>query len=453
VVHPARGIAEFGIVRLNTIVGIAETPSSADLAATVSTVTPAPPCRLCGVPLRHTFVDLGMSPLCESFLTVEELDKVERFYPLHVRICEDCLLVQLEAYVPGSDIFTDYAYFSAYSDSWVEHARVYSERMIERFDLGQASLVLELASNDGYLLQHFVQRGIPALGIDPARNVVEEARARGVDTIVDFFDSRLARQLAAEGRRADLLAANNVLAQVPELNDFVAGIEIVLAENGVATIEVPHLLRLIEGLQFDTIYHEHYSYFSLTTMVRLFADHGLEVFDVEELPSHGGSLRVFVQRRGSAARRVEDRVGQLLERERAGGYDSLAGYQDFGARVADVKWSLLELLIRLRREGGRVVGYGAPGKGNTLLNYCGIRTDLLEYTVDRNPHKHGKYLPGTHIPIHPPERISETRPDYILILPWNLQKEIAAQLSYGRAWGAQLIVPIPRPQVVSWQDT
>jgi SAM-dependent methyltransferase len=410
----------------------------------------APPCRLCGTPLHHTFVDLGKSPLCESFLSADELDGVERFYPLHVRICEDCLLVQLEAYVPGEEIFRDYAYFSAYSDSWVEHARVYTGGMIERFLLGEDSLVLELASNDGYLLQHFVQRGIPCLGIDPAENVAEAARARGVETIVDFFGSRLASQLVAEGRRADLIAANNVLAQVPPLNDFVAGIQIVLAPHGVATIEVPHLLRLIEGLQFDTIYHEHYSYFSLTTMVRLFAEHGLQVFDVEELPSHGGSLRVFVQRADSGPHEVSASVIRVLGDEHAGGYDSLEGYRDFADRVVEIKWGLLELLIGLRREGKQVVGYGAPGKGNTLLNYCGIRTDLLDYTVDRNPFKHGKFLPGTQIPIYPPERIEETRPDCILILPWNLQKEIAAQLSYVQAWGAKLIVPIPRPGVLDW---
>jgi SAM-dependent methyltransferase len=427
-----------------------ETATTAELAGPAA--LPAPPCRLCGTPLTRTFVDLGMSPLCESFLPAEQLDQVEHFYPLHVRICDDCLLVQLEAYVPGSDIFRDYAYFSAYSDSWVEHARVYSEQMVSRFGLGPDSLVLELASNDGYLLQHFVRKGIPALGIDPAENVVEEARARGVETIVDFFDSRLARQLVAEGRRADLIAANNVLAQIPELNDFVAGIEIVLADDGVATIEVPHLVRLIEGLQFDTIYHEHYSYFSLTTMVRLFAEQGLEVFDVEELPSHGGSLRVFVQRQGNVRRPPGENVALVLDEERSGGYDSLAGYRDFGSRVVDVKWSLLELLSGLRRDGKQVVGYGAPGKGNTLLNYCGIRTDLLDYTVDRNPHKHGKFLPGTHIPIYSPEKIEETRPDYLLILPWNLQKEIAAQLAYVRAWGGQLIVPIPHPHVLTWPE-
>jgi SAM-dependent methyltransferase len=408
-----------------------------------------PACRICGRALEHTFVDLGMSPLCETFLTAEQLDGVEHFYPLHVRVCDDCLLVQLEAYVPGEEIFREYAYFSAFSDSWVEHARVYTEAMIERFGLDGASLVVELASNDGYLLQHFVQRAVPALGIDPAANVAEAARERGVETIVDFFGTELANTLVAEGKRADLIAANNVLAQVPPINDFVAGIEVLLAPDGVATIEVPHLARLIEGLQFDTIYHEHYSYFSLTTMDRLFSMHGLEVFDVEELPSHGGSLRVFVHRRG-AAHAIEPSVARILGEERAAGYDSVDGYRDFGPRVAETKWRLLELLTRLRREGARVVGYGAPGKGNTLLNYCGIRTDFLDYTVDRNPYKHGRFLPGTHIPIHPPERIAETKPDYVLILPWNLKKEIAAQLEYIREWGGQLVVPIPEPEVLQW---
>jgi SAM-dependent methyltransferase len=375
---------------------------------------------------------------------------VEPFYPLHVRVCDECLLVQLEAYVPADEIFRDYAYFSAFSDSWVAHAAAYSDVVVERFGLGSDSLVVELASNDGYLLQHFVQRGIPALGIDPAANVAEAARERGVETIVDFFDSRLANQLVAEGRRPDLIAANNVLAQVPPLNDFVAGIEIVLAPHGVATIEVPHIVRLIEGLQFDTIYHEHYSYFSLTTLVRLFSDHGLEVFDVEELPSHGGSLRVYVKRQGDDLNELSPRVATVLEDERAGGYDTVDGYAAFARRVEEVKWDLLELLIGLRREGKQVVGYGAPGKGNTLLNYCGIRTDLLEYTVDRNPHKHGKHLPGTHIPIYAPRRIDESRPDYILVLPWNLKKEIMVQLAHTREWGAQLIVPIPKPEVLPW---
>jgi SAM-dependent methyltransferase len=398
--------------------------------------------------VRDTFVDLGKSPLCESFLTADQLDRVEHFYPLHTRICAECLLVQLEAYVPATEIFTDYAYFSSYSDSWVAHAERYVETISERLRLGADSLALELASNDGYLLQHFVRRGIAALGIDPAANVAEAARSRGVETLVEFFDSRLARELVETGRAADLVVANNVLAQVPELNDFVDGIETVLAPHGVVTVEVPHLVRLVEERQFDTIYHEHYSYFSLTTLVRLFGQHGLEIFDVEELPSHGGSLRIYGKRCGDEAHAVEAAVGELLGRERVGGYDSLDGYRGFGDRVAEIRWSLLELLIRIRREGKRAAAYGAPGKGNTLLNYCGIRSDLIEYTVDRNPHKHGKFLPGTHIPIYPPEWIDATRPDYILILPWNLQREIAGQLAPVREWGAQLIVPIPYPQLL-----
>jgi len=405
-------------------------------------------CRLCGEPLRDTFVDLGKSPLCESYLSAEQLDEVELFYPLRVWICRGCLLVQLPVYVPGSEIFTDYAYFSAYSDDWVAHAARYVDLVIERFGLGQTSLVLELASNDGYLLQHFVGKRIPALGVDPAANVAVAARERGVETIVDFFDSRLACRLVKDGRSADLVVANNVLAQVPELNDFVAGIELVLAEHGVVTIEVPHVLELVEGLQFDTIYHEHYSYFSLTTLVRLFADHGLEIFDVEELASHGGSLRVYGKRAGDEQHGASPAVDAILAREHDGGYDSLVGYRDFGDRVAETKSRLLEMLIDLRRDGKRVAGYGAPGKGNTLLNYCGIRTDLLEFTVDRNPHKQGKFLPGTHIPIYAPERIEEERPDYILILPWNLEREISEQLSFVREWGARLIVPIPTAKIL-----
>ena len=411
---------------------------------------PKPSCRLCGGALAHTLVDLGESPLCESYLTTEQLDQPERFYPLHVRICEECLLVQLEAHVPAEDIFREYPYFSSYSDSWVEHAAAYTDQVVDRFGLGPESLVVELASNDGYLLQHFVGKSIPALGVDPAKNVAEAAGERGVETIVDFFDSRLAEQFVAEDRRPDLVVANNVLAQVPELNDFVRGIEIVLACHGVATIEVPHLVRLVDGLQFDTIYQEHYSYFSLTTLVRLFSDHGLAVFDVDEIPSHGGSLRVYLKRRGDDAHDTRPAVARVLDEERKGGYDRLDGYAGFARKVEELRWNLLELLIGLRRAGKSIAGYGAPGKGNTLLNYCGIRADLLEYTVDRNPYKQGKHLPGTHIPIYAPTKIDETRPDYILVLPWNLRREITDQLSHAREWGAQLIVPIPRPEVVPW---
>jgi SAM-dependent methyltransferase len=407
-----------------------------------------PSCRICDAPLRETFVDLGSSPLCESFLAAEQLNQVEYFYPLHVRICGECLLVQLEAYVPATEIFTDYAYFSSYSDSWVAHARSYTKMISERLGLDQSTLVLEVASNDGYLLQHFVQQGIPALGVDPAANVAEAARERGVDTMVDFFDSRLATALVAEGRRPALVIANNVLAQVPELNDFVHGLELVLADHGVVTVEVPHLFRLVEGLQYDTIYHEHYSYFSLTTLVTLFERHGLEVFDVEEVPSHGGSLRVYVKRWGDDAHPRSAAVDGLLSAERSRGYNRLEGYAGFGDRVAESGWALLELLIGLRRAGKRVAGYGAPGKANTLLNYCGIRTDLVEYTVDRNPNKQGKYLPGTHIPIYAPETLAETKPDYLLLLPWNLKLEIMSQLLYIREWSAKVIVPIPRPEVL-----
>jgi SAM-dependent methyltransferase len=411
-----------------------------------TTATPAPaPCRLCGEGLRHTFVDLGMSPLCETFLRADELNRMEPFYPLHVWICEECLLVQLEAYVDAREIFSDYAYFSSYSTSWVEHARSYVERITDRLGLGPSSFVVELASNDGYLLRHFVERGIPSLGIDPAANVAEAAREAGVETLVEFFGPLLAAELVEDRGGADLIVANNVLAHVPDLNDFVAGIRTLLAPNGVATIEVPHLARLVEELQYDTIYHEHYSYFSFHTLVGLFARHDLQLFDVEELTSHGGSLRVFVRHpHGDSGPAVDE----LLGREREAGYDTLAGYGGFATRVAEARWRLLELLIDRRQSGKRIAAYGAPGKGNTLLNYCGIRTDLIEYTVDRNPNKHGRFLPGTHIPIYAPERIAETRPDEILILPWNLKREIAGQLAYVREWGARLLVPIPSPQVV-----
>jgi SAM-dependent methyltransferase len=410
--------------------------------------TALPSCRFCTAPLRRTFVDLGMSPLCESYVPAERLGAMEPFYPLHVRICERCLLVQLEEFVAPEEIFTEYAYFSSYSDSWVAHARGYVEMAVERFGLGHDSLVVELASNDGYLLQHVVEKGIPALGIEPAANVAEAARERGIESIVEFFGRDLAARLVAEGRRADLLTANNVMAHVPDLNDFVGGMEPLLAPNGVVTIEVPHLLRLVEDNQFDTIYHEHFSYFSLLTARKVLAAHGLEVFDVDELKSHGGSLRIYAQRRSTGRRAVGPNVTALLERERELGFDTLEGHSGFSARVEETKWRLLAFLIECRREGKRVAGYGAPGKGNTLLNYCGIRTDLLEFTVDRNPYKQGQFLPGTHIPIRHPEALEQARPDFILILPWNLKEEIVAQLSYTREWGARCVVPIPEVEVL-----
>lgn len=372
---------------------------------------------------------------------------MERFYPLHVRLCERCLLVQLPELVAPDEIFTEYAYFSAYSTSWVEHARRYVEMITARLDLGPGDLVVELASNDGYLLQHFAGTGIAILGIDPAANVARAAEDRGVPTLVEFFGCDLATRLADEGRHASLIVGNNVLAQVPDLNDFVGGVAILLAPRGTATFEFPHLLRLIDEVQYDTIYHEHFSYFSFTTVSMILEKHGLAVYDVEELPTHGGSLRVYVEH-ASGPHATSAQVAALLAREEASGLRTAERYAQFARDVETSKRRLLELLIRLREEGKRVAGYGAPGKGNTLLNYCGIRTDLLDYTVDRNPYKQGTYTPGTHIPIHPVARIAETRPDYLLVLPWNLIDEISAQLAYVAEWGAKLIVPIPLARIV-----
>lgn len=402
-----------------------------------------PRCRFCGKPLSRTFVDLGMSPLCESFLSAEQLDRMEPFYPLTVRVCDSCFLVQLSEYVRPDEIFTDYAYFSSFSTSWLDHARRYTEMIAERLKLGRESLVFEIASNDGYLLQYFVQKGIPALGVEPAANVARAAVERGVPTWVGFFGSQSAGRLASEHGHADLAIGNNVLAQVPDLNDFVEGFRILLKPEGVATLEFPHLLRLIEGTQFDTIYHEHFSYFSFLTAEAIFARHGLRLFDVEELPTHGGSLRIYATPRENAAAAETPRVAAMRALEREAGLATPARYATFPEQVHRVKRELLKFLIAARERGKTVAGYGAPGKGNTLLNYCGIRTDLLDYTVDRNPHKHGKFLPGTHIPIFPPERIRETRPDYVFILPWNLKDEIMSQLSYVREWGGRFLVPIP----------
>jgi len=401
-----------------------------------------PTCRFCGAPVRLTFVDLGMSPPCQSFLPAHRIREMEPFYPLHVFACEECFLVQLEVFVRPEDIFTEYAYFSAYATSWVEHAREYVEMIRQRLDLGPDDFVVELASNDGYLLQHFVGSGTPILGIDPAANVAPDAESRGVPTLVAFFGQEIALKLAGEGKRASLIVGNNVLAQVPDLNDFVAGVRTLLRDDGTATFEFPHLLHLIDRLEYDTIYHEHFSYFSFATIGEIMLAHELYVYDVEELWTHGGSLRVYVQRVGGP-HETSDAVTALLAREEAAGLRSPERYARFAEEVKESKRALLELLIRLRREGKQVVGYGAPGKGNTLLNYCGIRTDLLDYTVDRNPHRHGLFTPGTHIPIHPPERIAETRPDYIVVLPWNLIDEISAQLEYVQEWGGRLIVPIP----------
>ena len=389
-----------------------------------------------------------MSPLCESYVPENKLDEAEVFYPLHVRLCDACLLVQLPAYVPGEDIFSDYAYFSSYSDSWVAHAKRYAEAMIESLRLTPDSLVTEVASNDGYLLQHFQAAGIPVLGVEPAANVAEAARARGITTEVKFLGAETGREIARRHGRADLVAGNNVFAHVPDIRGFAAGLRALVKDEGTVTLEFPHLLRLIERRQYDTIYHEHYSYLSLLTSSRALETAGLRVVDVEELGTHGGSLRVYA-RPGEGAGEPSARVKAVLAAEEAAGLHTVSGHEGFAPAVLKIKSDLLGFLLGAAREGKSVAGYGAPGKGNTLLNHCGIRSDLLSYTVDRSPVKQGKFLPGTHIPIYAPERLAETRPDYILVLPWNLREEISQQLSYVGSWGGKLVFPIPEFEIVS----
>jgi len=406
-----------------------------------------PRCRFCEAPLRHSLVDLGMSPLCESYVSGEQLNQMEPFYPLHVYVCESCLLAQLEEYVSPEAIFTEYAYFSSYSDSWLEHSKRYTRQMIDRFGIGPRSLVVELASNDGYLLQYFAEKGVPVLGIEPARNIAKVAIEKGIPTLVEFFGEKLAGDLVAQGRQGDLILGNNVLAQVPALNDFVRGMKLLLKPGGVITMEFPHLVRLMDENQFDTIYHEHFSYFSLLAVERIFAAQGLTLFDVEELPTHGGSLRIFARHADDASKPVTARTEELRDREIAAGLRRMSTYDAFAEKVRETKRKLLGFLIEAKRDGRRICGYGAPGKGNTLLNYCGIRTDFLDFTVDRNPYKQGKYTPGTHIPILAPDKIAEARPDYVLILPWNFKDEIMSQLSYIREWGGRFIVPIPEVRV------
>ena len=424
------------------------------MSAASSLVMPQPAstaasCRFCGSRLDHTVVDLGLSPLCESYVPAEKLGAMEAFYPLHVRVCAECLLVQIPEFVPPDDIFTEYAYFSSYSSAWLKHAEDYVGMISERLALDAGSSVVELASNDGYLLQYFVRRGIPSLGIEPAANTARAAAEKGVETLVRFFGRGLAEELRAAGRQADLVIGNNVLAQVPDLNSFVAGIRVLLKPTGTATLEFPHLLRLIEGNQFDTIYHEHFSYFSLLATERILAAHRLTLFDVEELWTHGGSLRVYVRPAEDSSRPVSPRVTALREAERAAGLHRPESYARFQERVRETKRKLLSLLIDVKRHGKRIAGYGAPGKGNTLLNYCGIGPDFLDFTVDRNPYKQGRFLPGTHVPIHAPEHLAREKPDYIFILPWNLKDEIVAQLRDARTWGARFIVPIPEPEILS----
>jgi SAM-dependent methyltransferase len=405
------------------------------------------PCRFCGAILRRTFVDLGMSPLCETYPTASDFHRGETYYPLHVYVCEDCLLVQVEEYESPDKIFSDYAYFSSYSDSWLKHAENYCAKMVEQLGLGRNSFVVEVASNDGYLLQHFLPHGVPVLGIEPAANVAKVAVEKGVPTLVRFFGVQLAKELAEKGCQGDLVLGNNVLAQVPDLNDFVEGLKILLKPQGVLTLEFPHLLRLMERNEFDTIYHEHFSYFSLLTTIRVMETHGLRVFDVEELSTHGGSLRTFACREEYGTQETGSRVQQLVAEEKRSGLDTLAGYQGFALRVRQVKLELVDFLLRAAAEGKSVAGYGAPGKSATLLHYCGITRDLIPYTVDRSPYKQGRFLPGNHIPIYHPDRIRETKPDYVLILPWNLKSEIMGQLQFIREWDGRFIVPIPKLEV------
>ena len=423
-------------------------PMTAKSHAPLTASTPAHGrCRICSRSLETTFVDLGMSPLCESFRTADEVNQMEPYYPLHALVCDGCFLVQLQEYVKPEHIFTEYAYFSSYSTSWVDHARLYCEMIKTRLNLGANSRVYEIASNDGYLLQHFLPLGVPVVGIEPAANVAEVARRKNIPTLVEFFGMALAQRLAAEGKKADLIIGNNVLAQVPDLNDFVGGMAHLLAPYGVITLEFPHLERLIDENQFDTIYHEHFSYFSLVTIDRLARSHGLKLFDVEQISTHGGSLRVYLCLAG-AAHAVSPNVPALLAHERAIGFEHIGSYAKFAAQVHHTKRQLLSFLIACKEKGARVCGYGAPGKGNTLLNYCGIGTDFLDFTVDRNPYKHGRFTPGMHIPILPVEAIDQARPDYLLILPWNLKTEIVAQMRHVGDWGCKFIVPIPKVEVI-----
>ncbi len=411
----------------------------------------APACRLCAAPLTRTFVDLGMSPPCESFVAADAVDAGETFYPLHVRVCDRCLLVQLPAYVPAEEIFDDYAYFSSYSDSWVAHARKFVDTAVERLGLGTGSYVVEVASNDGYLLQHVLDRGIRCLGVEPAANVAAAAREIGVPTVVEFLGEATGSRLRAEHGPADLVVANNVLAHVPDIVDFARGLRALVADDGRVSVEIPHLLRLIQRNEYDTIYHEHFSYLSLLTTQRVMAAAGLVVVDVEELPSHGGSLRTW-----SAPREAVDRdpaagpspeVARVLAEETAAGLHTVEGHAGFADQVAAVRDDVLRFLLDARRDGRRVVAYGAPGKGNTLLNHCGIRADLIEFAVDRNPYKHGRYTPGTHIPIHPPEALDAARPDHVVIMPWNLRREISTQLAHVARWGGTLVTFLPELEV------
>lgn len=423
--------------------------SRANIDTSATTDAREPTCRFCSTQLSQIFVDLGLSPLCQTQIRPEQLNRGETYYPLRVFVCDKCFLVQLDEYVSPDVIFgEDYPYYSSYSDSWVKHAKTYVDKMVTDFGIGKDSFVVEIASNDGYLLQHFVKAGVPCLGIEPAEGVANSAREKGIETITRFFGKDTAIETSRQYRKADLVLGNNVLAHVPDLNDFVGGLRELLSDDGVITMEFPHLMKLIQENQFDTIYHEHFSYFSFSTVSEVFAQHGLTVFDVQELPTHGGSLRIYAAKTDSR-QLLSSRAVELLERERSMGFETIEFYTGFEEQVRETKRALLDFLIGAKRAGKTIVGYGAPGKGNTLLNYCGIREDFLNYTVDRNPHKQGTYTPGTRIPILDPSAISRTRPDYILILPWNLRKEIKESMAHVQEWGCQFVVPIPAVEVLA----
>lgn len=405
-------------------------------------------CRFCQAPLTVTFVNLGMSPLANSYLKASALNRMEPFYPLHVYVCSECLFIQLEEFESPEAIFSDYAYFSSYSEAWLKHAEAYTDMMITRFGFNEKTQVVEIASNDGYLLQYFKKRNVPVLGVEPAANVAKVAEEKGIPSLIRFFGVETAKEMVRTGIQADLLLGNNVLAHVPDLNGFVAGMKILLKPEGIITMEFPHLLRLIAENQFDTIYHEHFSYFSLIVVEKIFEKHGFILFDVEEIPTHGGSLRIFARHPDAKKHANTGRVEALKQRERQAGLDRMETYSSFAGKVMEIKSQLLSLLIEAKRRGKRIVGYGAPAKGNTLLNVCGVRTDFIDYTVDRSPYKQGYFLPGTHIPIYQPDKIKEDRPDYILILPWNLKDEIIMQMAYIREWGGEFIVPIPKAEII-----
>lgn len=411
-------------------------------------MTSAAQCRFCSRSTLYSFVDLGLTPLSNAFVKEEHLGKYEAFYPLHAYVCASCFLVQLEQFESPEHIFGDYAYFSSFSSSWLAHAKRYAHQVTSAFGLDKHSNVVEIASNDGYLLRYFKQSGIRVLGIEPAGNVAEAAIERGIPTVIDFFGSKLASELTRQGRGADLLIGNNVLAHVPDLNDFISGMKILLNENGIITMEFPHLLQLMLHNQFDTIYHEHFSYFSLLTVKHVFASHGLVIFDVEELSTHGGSLRIYAKHETDGTKQETERLRKLIEQERTYKLDTLQAYLVFSEQVKQVKRDIWKCLIGLKNKGKQMVGYGAPAKGNTLLNYCGVGKDVIDYVVDRNPYKQGLYLPGTRIPIYPPDRIRETEPDVVIIMPWNLSDEVITQTGYIRQWGGQWLRLIPEPEVL-----